>query len=338
MICEDKNNEEVASTAADSTTPQESKKRIEWSPENEQILVQWCDAAQCYKWLHRESHLVYSKMHAWFTIPAIVLSTVSGTASFAQKNLPLKYQPAAPLVIGTLNIFIGILTTIQQYLKISELNESHRVMYIAWDKYARNIRIELSKAPDERSDAGSFLKYNRQEFDRLMETSPSIDQGIIDRFITTFKGKVNTEQRERYDNLKKPDICNIIVTADSSRHPWYLSLINDDDDPELSILDKQAQLKDIELTLREREHSLLEAGMKKEHARTDFKQSVTEAAHKYKECKRTIDEYVNSFVKLYGRHPITEEIRTYFQTYMNEIVSQDNLETYLHEYNISPEA
>ena len=340
MSCEDKNNnEEVSSTAAESSTPQESKKRIEWSPENEEILVQWCDAAQCYKWLHRESHVVYSKMHAWFTIPAIVLSTISGTASFAQKNLPVRYQPVAPLAIGTLNIFIGILTTIQQYLKISELNESHRVMYIAWDKYARNIRIELSKSPDERSDAGSFLKYNRQEFDRLMETSPSIDQKIIDRFISTFKGKENTEQRDRYDALKKPDICNIIVTADKSRHPWYISLINVDDNPELSILDKQEQLKEIEITLRDKEHELLEAGMKKEHARKNFRQSVSEAAHKYKECKQTIDEYVKSFIKLYGRHPITEEIRTYFQTYMNELVSTDNLENYLREYNTSsPEA
>lgn len=330
MSCEDKNEE--SSITAESSTPRESKKKIEWSPENEEILVQWCDAAQCYKWLHRESHVVYSKLHAWFTIPAIVLSTISGTASFAQKNLPPNLQPAAPLVIGTLNIFIGILTTIQQYLKISELNESHRVMFIAWDKYARNIRIELSKSPDERSDAGSFLKYNRQEFDRLMETSPSIDQKIIDRFISTFKGRDNSEQRTRYDALKKPDICNIIVTADKSRHPWYLNLVSVDDNPELSILDKQEQLKEMENKLKNKEHELLEAGMKKEHARTNFRQSVTEATMKYKKCKETIDEYVKSFVKLYGRHPIPEEVKSYFKTYANENVSDDNLDNYLREY------
>ena len=338
-MMENNNSEDVSNTDTDTNIPQENKKKIDWSPENEEILVQWCDAAQCYKWLHRESHIVYSKMHAWFTIPAIVLSTISGTASFAQKSLPENYQPAAPLIIGSLNIFIGILTTIQQYLKISELNESHRVMYIAWDKYARNIRIELSKAPDERSDAGSFLKYNRQEFDRLMETSPSIDQAIINKFIYTFKGKDNTEQRDRYDALKKPDICNIIVTADKSRHPWYINLVDSiQDTAEHFILDKQDKLKLFELTLRDKEHELLEAGMKKEHSHNNLIQTASDAACKYKESKQTIDEYVNSFIKLYGRNPIVEEIRTYFQTYMSDSVSINDLETYLHDYAEYPEA
>lgn len=92
-------------------------KLIEWSPENEMIMVEWCDIAQCYKWLNTRAHNKYSRMHAWFTIPAITLSTISGTASFAQASLPVKYQTFAPMVIGTINIMIGILTTIQQYLK-----------------------------------------------------------------------------------------------------------------------------------------------------------------------------------------------------------------------------
>ena len=60
------------------------------------------------------------------------------------------------MIIGSINIIVGILTTIQQYLKISELNEAHRVSSIAWDKFARNIKIELSKHPNERVEAKSF--------------------------------------------------------------------------------------------------------------------------------------------------------------------------------------
>ena len=169
---------------------------VEWSPENEMIIVEWCDIAQCYKWLSTKAHSKYSMMHAWMTIPAITLSTISGTASFAQASLPLKYQTFAPMVIGTINISIGILTTIQQYLKISELNEGHRVAAIAWDKFARNIRIELAKAPNERMDAAQFLKISRQEFDRLMETSPTIPADIIKLFNTTFEGKMGSVERK----------------------------------------------------------------------------------------------------------------------------------------------
>jgi len=233
-------------------------KSIEWSPENEMIMVEWCDIAQCYKWLNTRAHNKYAIMHAWFTIPAITLSTISGTASFAQASLPDNYQTFAPMVIGSINILIGILTTIQQYLKISELNEAHRVSAISWDKFARNIRIELAKAPIERMDAGHFLKLNRQEFDRLMETSPSIPIKIINEFNKTFSGKPGTEQRQRFDALKKPDICDIIVTSNESRHHWYKDLHSPTFDPSDSITDLQAretviQSKVDEIVRKERE-------------------------------------------------------------------------------------
>lgn len=224
---------DVKNTNLDENVEQESMntsvntnatKQVEWSPENEMIMVEWCDVAQCYKWLNTRSNNRYSIMHAWFTIPAITLSTISGTASFAQASLPTNMVTYAPMVIGSINIFIGILTTIQQYLKISELNESHRVAAIAWDKFARNIRIELAKSPHERTEAGHFLKVSRDEFDRLMETSPMIPMQMIREFKSLFAGKPGSEERRRYDQLKKPDICDIIVSANESRHHWYKDL------------------------------------------------------------------------------------------------------------------
>jgi hypothetical protein len=78
---------------------------VEWSPENEKIIVEWCDVAHCYKWLHTRAH----RKFPWFTIPAIVLSTISGAASFAQSSLPVSMQAITPMVIGSVKIFIGIL-------------------------------------------------------------------------------------------------------------------------------------------------------------------------------------------------------------------------------------
>ncbi len=55
-------------------------KPVKWSPENEVMMVEWCDVAQCYKWLNTRAHAKLSVAHAWFTIPAITLSTITGTA------------------------------------------------------------------------------------------------------------------------------------------------------------------------------------------------------------------------------------------------------------------
>lgn len=221
----------VRDETAGLTKPKDKNPPVKWSVENEKILVEWCDVAVCYKWMHTKAHQKYSRSQAWYTIPAIVLSTISGTASFAQGNIPATYQPYAPLVIGTVNIFIGILTTIQQYLKISELNEGHRIAGISWDKFSRNIRIELAKDPNERMKAEPFLKMSRQEFDRLMETSPSIPPDIIKTFMTTFGmkdfktgfdiTKYSKLRLEKFESLIKPDVCDLLISSAENRHHWY---------------------------------------------------------------------------------------------------------------------
>ena len=218
------------------------EKPVNWSPENEEILVEWCDVAKVYKWLNSKSHAKYRKLSARFTLPAITLSTITGTASFAQSSLPPSMQEYAPAIIGSINIFIGILTTIQQYLKIGELNEAYRVSSIAWDKFARNIKIELAKDPSERTDAGQFTKICRNEYDRLMETSPPIEDDIIAIFKSTFQGKPGSEAREIYDELRKPDICSTIISCNATRNPWYKQI------------DQETNMDDFEEDIEMQEH------------------------------------------------------------------------------------
>lgn len=202
-------------------SPIENDIFIEWSIEQENLLVEWCDIAQCYKWLNSSSHRTYTKLHDWYTIPTIILSTLTGTASFAQLSFPIGVINYSPYIIGTVTIFIGVLTTIQQYLKITELKENYRISAILWDKYQRNIRIELSRAPDERMDAKDFLKLCRNDLDHLMETTPLITQRTIKKFKIKFKGEPGTPERKIYDDLKKPDILGTIISAETNRHHWF---------------------------------------------------------------------------------------------------------------------
>jgi hypothetical protein len=191
----------------------------EWSEQHEKILIEWADKAVCYRWLHLESHRNYSFRNRWFTIPVIIMSTLTGTANFAQERVPVDIQPYYQLIVGSVNILAGIITTIQQFLKITEFNESHRVSSISWDKFYRNIKLELAKSRLERIPPYQMLKISKEEFDRLMETSPSIDKKIIIKFNNTFSGgpiKKNQELNEKQINfieLNKPAICDIIEST-----------------------------------------------------------------------------------------------------------------------------
>jgi len=187
---------------------------IEWTVDHEDILIEWADKAMCFRWLHSRAHALYSKLNYNYTIPVIVISTLTGTANFAQERVPLAYQGYYVMIVGGFNILAGIITTIQQFLKITQLNEAHRVSGIAWDKFYRNIKIELARHPDERMHVNQMLKMCKEEFDRLMETSPNIPDEIITEFKNKFKDSLE------YEDIIKPEICDKLTSTENFRNQW----------------------------------------------------------------------------------------------------------------------
>jgi len=195
----------------------------EWTTEHEQILVEWADKAMCYRWLHARSNAMFSSLNAWYTIPVIVISTITGTANFATERVPPEWQSTFSMIVGGFNILAGIVTTIQQFLKITQMNEAHRVSSIAWDKFYRNIKIELAKHPDERMPVTQMIKICKEEFDRLMETSPTIPEKIIKQFKRDFENGNEEEDPENpspFSKIIKPEICDVLVSTELSRNPW----------------------------------------------------------------------------------------------------------------------
>ena len=56
---------------------------------------------------------------------------------------------------------------------------------------------------------------SKEEFDRLIETSPSIPDKIIEEFKNKF------EQQVLFDKIIKPEICDILIPTSEYRNPWY---------------------------------------------------------------------------------------------------------------------
>jgi hypothetical protein len=99
------------------------------------------------------------------------------------------------------------------------------VASLSWDKFYRKIRVELAKSPDERQTVNIYLKLCNEEFDRLMETSPSIDAKIVKIFKNTFEGnprfdlsgnQIITEKQKIFKEIKKPEICDDIESVRKS--------------------------------------------------------------------------------------------------------------------------
>ena len=175
----------------------------QWNDTEVKLLKKWGEQAASYRVLHNRAYRKYKYLTALFTIPVIIISTLTGTANFSQGTIIQIYPDFdlyLPLVIGALNLISGIVTTIGQFLRVSELNEANRNASISYGKFARNISTELSLPPNERTYSGlDFIQICRNEMDRLIEQSPEIPMKIINKF----------EHNKKFKDIIKPELINI---------------------------------------------------------------------------------------------------------------------------------
>jgi hypothetical protein len=191
-------------SAKDPAAPRTKRFLNGWTKEQEKLMAEWSDIAACYRWIHDRSEKVFHSKNLSISLPVIILSTLTGTANFGLQSIFGDNENAkrfASFGIGTVSLLAGILTTVGNYLRYAQLEESHRVAGIAWGKFQRLVAVELALHPNERMDSLDFLKVCRNELDRLIEQSPPIPTSVIKTFEKQF-GHIT--------DLKKPDVCGEI--------------------------------------------------------------------------------------------------------------------------------
>lgn len=172
-----------------------------WNEQHEGILKQWGEAAACYRYMHHRAYLLYKKLSMRFTIPVILLSTITGTANFAQSSFPESMRDTVPAIIGGMNLIAGLIATVMQFLSINELMENHRTAALAHGVLSRNIRLVLALPRNERKTSGlKFVEDCKSEYDRLLEQSPAVPVSILRLF----------ENEYPLDNVfTKPEILKV---------------------------------------------------------------------------------------------------------------------------------
>jgi hypothetical protein len=152
----------------------------EWHTQHLVILKDWGEISASYRWLHYYTHIRYKIKNYAYMIPVIVLSTISGTANFAQSQIPGSFSNYFGLVVGFINILCAILTTIYQFTKISEMMESHRISSVSYGKLSRNIDIMINLPEEYRKISGeSFIKECKSELDKLIDSSQTIPKDLL---------------------------------------------------------------------------------------------------------------------------------------------------------------
>jgi len=132
---------------------------------------------------HYEAGRLCEKRHLWLGIPAVILSTVVGTAVFvslsdiAEKSTLIWLK----ILIGILSVAAAAFVSLQTFLRYSEQAEKHK---IAGGKYAHlKHRVELlaTLPPGTDEEIKNELITIEAEWDKVREESPNLPTSIWKR-------------------------------------------------------------------------------------------------------------------------------------------------------------
>ena len=148
-----------------------------WTPELEQLLSAWhrrMEACQHAYYLEAER---YKRWHFWLGIPAVIFSTVVGTAVFATlENQAVAIS--ARVIIALVSIAAAVLAGLQTFLRLSETAAAHAQ---AGDWYAaikRDIEQLQALRAQERGDAKSCTDALRKEINKVGQKSPELRESL----------------------------------------------------------------------------------------------------------------------------------------------------------------
>ena len=158
----------------------ETNKCVEWDTSIEDILSELGDEAQINAYLHKMANIHFTSKNIKFQLPIIILSALSGTGNFISNNFP-NYQQTIILAIGGISIFTSIISSVAQFLKVSQLSENHRISYLAWEKFYSTIKFQIRQRRESRDNLRDFISIVIPEYQRLKEISADIPKHICEK-------------------------------------------------------------------------------------------------------------------------------------------------------------
>lgn len=146
-----------------------------WNAQEEDYLRSLSQVCQELSQKFKVYHDVYLKRQFKFRIPSIVISSITGLASFGTTNFPDNYQNFVSIAVGASSIFIAILNSIESYMKIGEIISGTLQASINFQKLKEQIDIELALPIEDRNSQGIvFVRECYAMYEKYWDLSPHI--------------------------------------------------------------------------------------------------------------------------------------------------------------------
>lgn len=178
----------------------EITQEISWTPLLEKYFASVGEKAHCLSWCHNKSAALYSYRRTFIDLPVII---GSGSIAFLTAGSSSLFGDAqmASIALGIGSLVVAMLNTVTTYFGWAKRAEGHRIGALHYAKLYRFLCVEMGLPRDERMRPGDLLKYVREQYDRLAETTPDVPPPIIAEFRRRFSDK-------KYEDISKPEETN----------------------------------------------------------------------------------------------------------------------------------
>jgi len=172
---------------------------VTWTVVLEDYFAQTGEKANGLAIMHKRAESIFGRRKTYIDLPVIVGSGAVAFLNAGSSSLFAGNAQLAATALGVASLTIGIINTIGTYFGWAKRAEGHRMSAIHYAKLYRFIGVEMRLPREQRMQPGDFLKYVKDQYDRLAELSPLIPTSITATF---------TRQMEKYKDISKPEETN----------------------------------------------------------------------------------------------------------------------------------
>jgi hypothetical protein len=172
---------------------------VTWTIVLEDYFAQTGEKANGLAIMHKKAESIFTRRKTYIDLPVIVGSGAVAFLNAGSSSLFAGNQQLAATALGVGSLVIGILNTVGTYFGWAKRSEGHRMSSIHYAKLYRFINVEMRLPREQRMQPGDFLKYVKDQYDRLAELSPLLPTSITTAF---------AKQMEKYKDISKPEETN----------------------------------------------------------------------------------------------------------------------------------
>jgi len=171
---------------------------VSWTIVLEEYFAQTGEKANGLAIMHKKAESIFTRRKTYIDLPVIIGSGAVAFLNAGSSSLFTDHQLAAT-ALGVGSLVIGVLNTMGSYFGWAKRAEGHRMSGIHYAKLYRFINVEMRLPREQRMQPGDFLKYVKDQYDRLAELSPPIPGSVAKEF---------SYKMEKYMDISKPEETN----------------------------------------------------------------------------------------------------------------------------------